>query len=72
MLNIYRFYRKNADYEEVQGFVIAADDEAEARLIAKLHAMCEGKAIWDTVTCEHIGTTNSLPEGVVLTDFRGS
>lgn len=72
MPNIYRFYRETADYDEVQGFVIAAKTEVKARLIAKLNAMCEGKAIWDTVTCERIGTTRSLPEGVVLTDFRGS
>lgn len=71
MLNIYRLVREGGvGYEEVKGFVIAAESETQARDFAKANAMCEGKSLWDTVPCELIGTTTTLAEGVVLTDFH--
>lgn len=71
MLNIYRLVREGGvGYDEVKGFVIVAATESQARLLAKINAADEGKAIWDTVPCELIGTTVTLGEDVVLKAFN--
>lgn len=67
MLNLYRLVREGGcGWDEVQGFVIAAESETQAREIASSRAEDEGRIVWQTAPCELIGTTGSLPEGVVL------
>jgi hypothetical protein len=76
MMNLFCIKRKGEiDYDEFAGFVIAAETEARAREIAAGRASgigAEGKAIWLTPISriELLASDVSLPEGVVLADYR--
>ncbi len=71
MLNLYRLEREGGiGFDEVKGFVIAAESESQARDIAMSRAADEGPSIWREIYCEFIGTTTTLSEGVVLGSFN--
>jgi len=80
-MNLYLIKRTDEiDYDEYAGFVIAAEGEKQAREIAAKRSFCEGKDIWlDTfdgnyytpmVLIKMLASDVSLPEGIVLSDYK--
>lgn len=60
------------DYDVANGFVIRAEDEWQARVIAGAHAGDEGAGCWvvaTTATCEELPLLGSS-SGVVLRDYH--
>lgn len=85
MMNLFCIKRANedVDYDEYAGFVIAAETEWLARNIAADRSSGEGREIWlrtwascggnyyETISqIELLASDVSLPEGVVLADYR--
>jgi hypothetical protein len=70
-VNIYLLSRKGpVDYDEADGFVIAAQTSAQARGFA---AADEGRATWTDAkrsTCKLIGTTPLSTAQVILRSFQ--
>jgi hypothetical protein len=63
--------REYADWDEYEAFVISAETEERARLLAKEEALEAEKKIWldpEYTTCHEL--TVDEPEGVVLADFH--
>ena len=86
MMNLYLIERFHVDdcpdYDEFAGFVIAAETEWVARRIAADRSSGEGREIWlgfapddgnyykPVSSIKLIASDVSLPEGVVLADYR--
>ena len=79
MMNLYLIKRFHEDdslgYDEFAGFVIAAETEWVARRIAADRSAMEGREIWLSIcgpvsSIELIASDVSLPEGMVLADYR--
>ena len=45
-LNIYHLYRDDADYNEVESFVIVAENDKEARIMASENCEQQSKNLW--------------------------
>jgi hypothetical protein len=60
----------NIGYDEYIGFVIAAENEAEARTIAAYNSGDEGAEIWKTAPIRCIADVTGETPGVVLESFN--
>lgn len=82
-MNIYLLQAKASEsplwdspYDKAWGFIIAADSESNARLLASAQAQDEGADAWlkeDHSTCKAIGFTYSFssPRVILCEDIRG-
>ena len=74
-MKLYKLTRNNAvGYDENAGFMIAANDEQQARVLASYAVIDEPSVTWIDPTlsaCIQVGTaTRGTKAGIVLTDFN--
>lgn len=63
----------NIGYDEYAGYVIAAETENEARLIAAVNHADEGSEVWEgqlTCTAECIADATNREAGIILESFN--
>ena len=73
-MNLFRVdNNEGADYDEYDGFIVAAETEASARAFCNVMPGCEGP-IWEDdtkTTCEYIGTAHeTVVAGILLGSFN--
>jgi len=69
-MNLYLLTTDWQGYDTIDGFVIAASGEHEARVVASENHADEGFEIWlEEADCEHVGTTDR-DAGIVLRAFN--
>lgn len=74
-MKLYLIKREECGYDEARGFVVAAENEAEARKLASIESGDEGKHCWldeKESECTLISNKTNLKSGVVLRDFHDS
>jgi len=69
-MNVYLLERESIYYDEACGFVVIAENEHRARVVASTQAGDEGATEWlIDAGCRMIGTSTDA-EGVILRDYK--
>ncbi len=72
-MNLYVLRMEDVGWDEYRGFVVAAEDEAEARRIAQDRAdeFDTGQDFLTNGTCEMIGVASGYAtSGIILSDYN--
>lgn len=72
-MNLYALRMENVGWDQFRGFVVAAADEAEARVFAQDCADDFGQDFLNDGTCELIGVaSNEVTSGIILSSYKNA
>ncbi len=72
-MNLYVLKMKDVDWDQYRGFVVAAEDEAEARQIAQGRADDFDQDFLNGGTCDLVGLASlDVTSGIILSDYKNA
>ena len=72
-MNLYVLRMEDVGWDQYRGFVVAAEDEAEARRIAQDRAENYDQDFLNDGTCELIGVASGYAtSGIILSDYKNA